>query len=296
MRFACLCLGFLLFLPAVQAQSANPVSSGTATGASAASSNSTTSAPAPAFPPPGMTTQPPPWTPQPVRDAQAVQIVQAAINALGGAQAIGQVQSCIVQTQVSANAGLPGGQGTWTVSGSEFRSDFPYTQGTATVATGHGHPFSTLNGTTTALPISVAQAWFVPFLASSVLLNEFQTQTYSLQYKGTGTVGTEAVSIVRISSQATWLGSVVAVQNWYFDGSTGLPIQVDYRLPDVRYPTRHTVARVNLSAYQPVSGVLYPFQASKSIGKHTMSYTVSAVQPNANVASSQFDAPAGGAQ
>jgi hypothetical protein len=147
------------------------------------------------------------------------------------------------------------------------------------------------------VPPPVARAWFVPALVGSVLLKELQDTNYSLEYGGASTIGAEAVVIVKTSSQATFDDSFVTPQTWYLDSATNLPIRVQYRLPDKHHPRRFLVSTIDLGNFQPVSGVMYPFQATESTsGQQTGLITVATIQPNANITAATFDSPAGGAQ
>jgi hypothetical protein len=118
-----------------------------------------------------------------------------------------------------------------------------------------------------------------------------------LQYEGTGTVGSASVALVKTSSQATRLDARVTQQTWYFDKTTGLPLQVDYRLRDSKIWTRYLKSTLDFSGYRAVAGILYPFQIIRSVNDKQMStLTVESVTPNPTVQSSFFDAPAGGVQ
>jgi len=152
------------------------------------------------------------------------------------------------------------------------------------------------NGTTQQLKEPVLRAMFVPALVGSVLLQAINNPNYSLEYGGTGVVGTTNVAIVKISSQATRSDSFVTPQTWYFDASTGLPLRIDYRLPGERDFRGFLPATLDLSSYSAVAGVLYPFQSVATIaGRRTISTTVASITVNPAIHSSTFDA-AGGAQ
>jgi hypothetical protein len=233
----------------------------------------------------------------PIRDPQALAVVQRSIQSLGGSAHLGQLQDCVVRAQVEPldGSGITSGSLIWTKSGAEFRSDFPTAKGTATVATGHGKPFRKTEGEVKTVPKHVLRALFVPAFVSFALLAELDTPTYSIEYVSPGTVGAEAVTIVKTYSDATPLDSVVTPQTWYFDNTTGLPLRVEYRLPDHYFPSKYLVDSVDLSDYRLVSGILYPFHAVRSILGHQVSdISVSSVASNTNIPPSVFDA--GGAQ
>jgi len=241
----------------------------------------------------------PSWVTHPIRDPQAVQTVQASVTAMGGAELISQIQSYIVQGQVQrvSVTNNPSGTIVWTVAGTESRSDYPSAQGTATLASGHGNGFQNANGTITKVPPHIFRSLFVPALVASVLLRELQDSNYSVQNGGTSTIGSEPVTIIKTSSQATRMESMVTPQTWYFDSGTKLPVRVEYREPDPKILSRGVHASYDLSGYEPIQGVLYPLKAIKSIDQHQNAVLqVSSIQPNATVAPSVFDSPAGGVQ
>ena len=49
-------------------------------------------------------------------------------------------------------------------------------------------------------------------------------------------------------------------QVWFFDSKTGLPAQIEFNLAAEIGQMRSPLGIVILSNYQPVSGVLYPFE------------------------------------
>jgi hypothetical protein len=236
------------------------------------------------------------WVPHPIRDPQALGIVQASIAALGGAAAIEQLQTFVVQANIVPSPGSSAMAGTavWTVAGGEFRSDYTSGQDTTTVGSGHGRPFGSLNGTVQGLPNYIVRSSFAPTLAASILLKEFQDPNYSIQFVGASTLGAESVVVVRTSSQNNPMDSLVTPQTWYFDSASNLPVRIEHRLPDVKISTRFLITALDLGTYKNISRVLFPSQVARSIGgKPTETATVISIQTNTNVAASVFDAPGG---
>jgi hypothetical protein len=239
------------------------------------------------------------WSPHPIQDKQAVQVVQSATNALGGAAAIQQLQNYVVQAQVLSTSRTFGttGTATWTVMGTQYREDYPSAQGIKTLSSGNGKPFASVNGgnVTTVLP-HVLRAEFAPALVAPMLLAELQGKNYSIQYGGTSQLDSETVTTVLISSQATRVDAAVTPQRWFFDSTSNLPVRIEYRLPDMKAPERTVPAAISLSGYQAISGVLFPTQAARWIsGNQFDTLKLTSVQTNTNVTTSSFAAP-GGAQ
>lgn len=231
--------------------------------------------------------------PQP-RDPQALSVVQTAITALGGATAIGAIQTWRVQAQSSAQFNGATRAILWEQAGSEFRmaSHFGTAGGDNVIVTGHGSPASVQGGTTKALPSHVISSLFIPALAGSILLNEFQNTNYTFQYVGTRTLNSKTVSVVRTVLLANPLGA----QTWYFDMASGLPVRVEYRIAMISTPAASLSGAADLLNYQPVAGILYPFQIVQwRQGMQVDVVTLQSVNVNAAISSSDFDA-AGGVQ
>jgi hypothetical protein len=243
----------------------------------------------------------PRWTPHPIRDSQAIQVVKTSISALGGVAAIGQAADYTIQAQVQQSPGVrtPNGTVTWTVAGGQYRSDFSTEQGTLTLSSGHGKPFSISDGSVTSVPISSIRALFAPALVGLALLTEIQTSNYSVVSEGNGTVSSAQVTIVKTSSQANASDAIVTQQIWYFNSATGFPVRVEFVLPDSRVGALRVRSSMDFSGYTVITGVSYPLQIVRTISfnsKQVSILNVTSVKTNTGVASSFFDAPAGGAQ
>lgn len=241
---------------------------------------------------------PPPPLAAPVRDAQAVAVVQNAINALGGAL-IGQQQTWLVQGSVtgSPNAPAPGGTFTWTAAGAEYRFEGATSSGNSLFATGHGNPTQSTSGSSRNVSSYVSRAMFVPALVGPVLLQELQSQSYSVRFGGKNTIGSEPVLIVTTAAETTYPDNVITPQTWYFDASSGLPVRVDFRSPIPKYPAGYVTERFDYSDFRAIAGTMFPFQIGLSIeGQSLQTFSVKTILVNASVAPSMFDAPAGGVQ
>jgi hypothetical protein len=248
-------------------------------------------------------TPPPPdnkdllWFPHPAQDPQAVQAVLRAINALGGTEAIQQSQNYIVQAQVSpsSRSQAEAGQAIWTLAGGQIRVDLPSPKGTNTLSSGNGQPFWIIHGNPAqAISPHVVRPAFAPALVASLLLSELQGTNYSIQFIGSQSLGSELVTVVDISCQASRMESLVTPQRWYFDIASNLPVRIDYHSPDVKWISRFMHAELFLSDYQAISGVLYPFQIVRWFnGQQSDTLTITSIQTNPNIPASSFSAPGG---
>jgi hypothetical protein len=197
---------------------------------------------------------------QPASDPQAVVVVQAAITALGGATAIGQAQNWTFQATLQG----PVSSDAW----SEIVTRY------------NGKPAAAASGIAKAPRRRSAPSLLVPALVGTVLLKEFQDPYFVMNYGGPATLGSEAVTQILFSRAGT---SLADAQTWYFDKATGLPAQVEFKLPAQIGQMRSPLGVVVLSDYRAVSGVLHPFHFVMSIqGTHQLKIiTVQAVSPSA---------------
>ena len=242
-------------------------------------------------PPPGWVYSPPDLLPAAVRDPQALDVVQKALTAMGG-PAIAVIQDCTVQAQSDAVPGSPTASGTmtWKMAGAEIRIDAPTPSGTASVMTGHGKP-GMINGASTALQSYVTQALFVPVAIAPVLAQELANPKMSLRFKDNETLGTVSVAVIMTALETDYPDNVVTPQTWYFDTSTGLPVRIEFRAPDIHQPTNFIPTAVDLSNFQLVSGVAYPFKVVSSVdGQTQVIFIVQSVIVNSGIAPGTFDA------
>jgi hypothetical protein len=254
----------------------------------------TQTATTPSVQPPGWVYSPPDLLSAPVRDTEALAVVQKAMAAMGG-PAIAAIQDCTIQAQSDAVPGSPNTSGTmtWKIAGAEFRIDAPTANGTSSIVTGHGKP-AIINGATTTLPTYVTEALFIPVAIASVLTQEFANPNMSLRFKDTETLGSESVTVVTTAMEMDYPDNVVTPQTWYFDTASGLPVRVEFRSPDTRQPMNFIPSAVDLSNYKAVSGVAYPFTVSSSLdGRTQVTFTVQSVVVNSGIGPNQFDSTGG---
>jgi hypothetical protein len=236
---------------------------------------------------------------QVARDHDALNVVQGAVNALGGAAAIGQVQSWQAQgqlTSVAPDKTAITGTITWEMAGPELLLASTTNRGPGAFLTGHGAPAMVSNAKSWQLPSHVMASIFIPALAGSILLNDLQNTSFQLRFLGKKTLGQESVSVVRI--MATGVPDFEdTAQTWYFDATTNLPIRVEFRIPSMQRPEVGQYGAFALSDFQTASGVLYPHQiVNFRQGKQIGSVTLQAVKVNPTLPSSDFDPPAASAQ
>jgi hypothetical protein len=235
----------------------------------------------------------------PVKDPQAVNVVQTAITAMGGVAVIGQIQTWQLQGQYqrTTQSGNETGTLLWEQAGAEFRVQTTGPFGTNLVLTGHGKPAVVTPGGTKTMPAHVIRAMFVPALAASTLLRELQDPNCSIEYGRTTTLGSESVTVIQTAIRATQMEAMVTPQTWFFDSASGLPVRVEFRLPAVVGPRIYAPTTVDFSDYHNVSGALYPFRIVRSeFDKQSFVVTLQSVNVNVSISPGDFDPAVGGAQ
>lgn len=239
----------------------------------------------------------------PVRDPQAVAVVQNAIGAMGGALG-GQLQNAQVQGTLAPAAGLtvPSGRFTWTddFSGAtyEFRHEVEAPDSTRVVVSGHGSPaFQKGSTSVRALRSHITYTTLPYYIPIVVLARALADSRYSVRFVGQASVSGRPAAEVSLKVDAGVLENALSEQKWFFDSATGLPLRVEYRLPSTVYELQSIPAVMELSDYRMVGGVTVPFTiTSYEDGAAVATATISSVAFNVAVASSDFDLSAGGGQ
>jgi len=235
----------------------------------------------------------------PVRDPQAISVLQSAIAAMGGTSAV----AAITDTTVSgmepdlSNPGGPPVPFTFQTSGAEFRSTTQNASGVYTALSGHGVPAQLKHGNWVPLAPYVSRAVLPFHLPALVLYGEMQNANYTLQYVGTGTVDGNPAIHIHAADTSDATGQLVTPQEWYFNPTTLLPVRVEYKLPDERNPQAYLLAWTEFSGYQTINGIAVPYQINFGAGYASSTIaSVTSVTFNSGLPASTFDPPAAGAQ
>lgn len=239
-----------------------------------------------------------PTPPAPVRDAQAIATVQAAIAAMGGTVAVAAIQDTSVQgtIQDQGSSGSPTQSFTWMSSGGQFRTQVATATDTRIYVSGYGSPVDQEDGVNTAIPFFVAQANLPYEVPALVLLNEVNNPNYTLSYVGTTTINGNPAIHVHACDDTDYTSYLVTPQEWYFDASTGLPVRVEYLLPQNTTPQNSWSLSIDFANYTATGGILVPYQLTMNAGPVVEIATVNSVAFNSGLSASLFAAPSGGAQ
>lgn len=234
----------------------------------------------------------------PVRDPQAITVVQSAIAAVGGPSAAAAIQDFSVQgteryvTDPDPNPATF----SWQNSGAEFSYTVQNSNGTYTALSGHGIPAQLKHGNWIPLPPYVARAELAFHNPIFVLYAELQNQNYSFQYVGVGTVEGNAAIHIHAADNSDSIGQLVTPQEWYFDPATFLPMRVEFKAPDERNAQGSTPVSEEFSNYQTASGFVIPYQIKIQIGPQLLMANISSATVNSGLPASTFDPPTTEAQ
>jgi len=250
---------------------------------------------------PNLGSQQPPTPPQ--RDPQAVTTIQNAVAAMGGANAIAQVQSVIAQGSSVPAPGISDPSGNvmmedlFSAQGHEFKDAFQSPSLTQTLVSGHGNPGLLSNGHTKNFNPWSATARLPVHLPAMILTGLLANANCSIASAGQTTINGRAAIQIHFHIDTDIVQQTLSIQDWYFDPSTGLPLRVEYRIPDTFNPTIFIGASADFSDFRPVQGILFPFHLVSYVdGKPRDVLTFSTLTLNQPVASADFDLPTAVAQ
>jgi hypothetical protein len=245
----------------------------------------------------------PPATQQ--RDASAIATLQRSILALagGGAGAINAAPITSVQIAGSitpiAGSGYPAGTFTWTFevtsSGYQFRNELQTNGTTRVFVSGHGSPANGSNGKVKHTFSHMALAETPSAVPMVVLISVVVNPKYTITQAPPLQIGAIAARHVHISDDRDQVTQAVTPQEWYFDPTSGLPLRVEYRIPDLLDPLSSIKGARDFANYRQLGGFLVPTQTTSSVdGEPVCVTTISSVILNVPVNESEFDLNAEG--
>jgi hypothetical protein len=211
--------------------------------------------------------------PQATRDPQALTVIQAAIAALGGANAISGVH-------------------TWTFQ-AHMKGRVVNDNATSTVTTQALPVQQIATPGATRMITPMTQSFFVAALLGASLVNELQDQELSIWSMRPVTIDSKQCAVVTFSDPGA-VGASLPTQTWYFDISTNLPLKVEFRSPAVIGSSMSPWGAAFVSDYRSVSGVQYPFSiVLLGQGNLPEVITIQSVVPSASEVAPEFNSTAG---
>lgn len=236
--------------------------------------------------------------PQAPRDPQAIKAVNTAILALGGRGAIAAISDVTMEGSCATSQALSESSEsfTWTTSGKEFRYESHNSSlGEGVIASGHGRPASSENGTATSLSGYIAAARPPYHNPASLLLQESDDPQYGFHYLGQKQLDQGLAVEVQIMKASPVSQLKQTEQRWYMDMSTGLPMQLEYLAPYESNPTLVRIVTVEFGTYGAQNGVVFPREIDITLNTSTKKHCkVTDVKTNTNPQASTFDLLSGG--
>ncbi len=241
-------------------------------------------------------------TSPPQRDAAALTALARAVAAMG-AQATA-VQLNTVQETGTINpvtapvSDLPAGTFTWTVEvknpGYEYRHQLQSGSDISIFVSGHGSPATSFNGAIKPLLGHVALGAAPVQMPILVLVTALLDPTSTIAQATATQLGGVLATHIHISNETNRVTQALTPQEWYFDPNTGLPLRVEYHVPDPLDGLNWMSGARDFANYKAVSGFLFPLQITNWVhGTPVSVTTVSSVQLNIPVTESEFDLIAG---
>ncbi len=235
--------------------------------------------------------------PAPVRDPQAVAVVQQAITALGGAQAISATGICSAtgSSNQSPKGWMQTGTFIWKNSGHEFRYEMTTQGGTSVYVSGQGHPSIATSSGARKLFRHSSEASFPLHLPGWVLWDELRNRDIEITLLNPLSTGGTPRLGVRTRITRDTVEADLTEQRWYFDANSGLPVEVIYNMPNDWDAGRLTQLTAGLSSYGLESGVLIPHQISiQADGLPGGTAVIQTIFFPSSLSSSEFENPTGG--
>jgi hypothetical protein len=209
--------------------------------------------------------------PSSVRDPEALAAVQSAISTMGGAAVIGTIQSSVAQGTSVVSGSAPGSATsfTWSHSGRDFRYENDAITGSHVFVSNNGSPCD-IDGTAIVPSSTSAARSTLPFhIPAVVLYNELNNPNYSITFVGATPLNGIPALHIQTADNSDSAGQLVTPQDWYFNATTGLPLSVQYRIPDSGSAQNWQPGSISFANFQTTDGVLVPFQLTIQEGPPT---------------------------
>jgi len=229
------------------------------------------------------------------RDPAATVVLQQAIAAMNATTLLAQTSSALCSGSIQGvpGTGAPSGTFSWehqfSASGFQFRSEFQNSVRDSIFVFDGTNASTSNNGTVKPIQSYLAIP-LLPFHLPGAVLNVFLANTnYSITL-GTATQLQSVLATHVIASLNTDdLTQTITTEDWYFDPNSGLPLRVEFRLPDTDDAKSYTNAATDFSNYQSINGVLLPLSLVNTVnGVVNGTVTITSVQWSYPVGTNDF--------
>ncbi len=234
-----------------------------------------------------------------MRDPSAIAVLQNSVSAMGGSTSWQAVQDWTIAGTVTTNgSSQPASNFSWIGSGAEFRLETDTASTTNAFLSGHGSPARILNGVVSSLNYFVARANPPLYLPGVRLMQELNNQQLTIRYVGAAAMHGKAAIQIHISDDSDAQGSLITPHEWFFDATSFMPLEVQFRVPPNENPQNYISGTEDFWQFQVMGGLTVPSQLSLSRGdgSPTRSFVLNSVTFNSGVPQSTFDPPQGGGQ
>lgn len=232
-------------------------------------------------------------TTSPYRDPQATAILQASVRAMGG-----NVPS---DSSATGTVTIVEGSSTETGTIQILTRGTAQTAETLNLSAGHraivysnGDAKEVSAGQSSIPPLELIVTDQSPDFPLPLLLSVLNNADEAVRYIGQESLNTESVQHIQVwntfaSAPRLQKLAPFSTKDIWFDASSGLPVKIAYSRRAGGGAAPSIPVEVSFSNYTNVSGVLYPFQISKSYnGTPWQTITIQSVSFNTGLTDAQF--------
>jgi hypothetical protein len=194
------------------------------------------------------------------KDSLAASVVDTALTAMGGRSAIASIQDVTITGQSqSSDPNKPDDRLVWKSKGMSIRYENTTQDGHSIVVV-HRRNGSRQDssGKVNAMAHRVSITLFPSHLPGTVLLSLLNSPDCSLSVVDDPNSESNTTHIRSEKQMAQKGFTRLTRQDWYFDRSTGLPVRVEFYLPDMKNQQLDGTATVVYTEWQTVSSILIP--------------------------------------
>jgi hypothetical protein len=204
----------------------------------------------------GVRSLPPGKEATPKREAAAIALVNRALQASGGESAVSAMAYSRTSGTFDSDGQIAAGPFTWEVSGNDFRYDNPNGSGRSISANSHGVSTHSDGKHTEELPGHITMGILPLHLPLLVLSRQIIDSRYSISL--VNEASDQPTIHIHSSRDTNAATECITSQDWFFESRTGMPIRLEYRLPDHSDASVTVPASVELLDYRIEQGVLLP--------------------------------------
>lgn len=229
----------------------------------------------------------------PVRDPQALGIVEEVVSVLGGKQAQLAVHtSALSGTFVIADSQSSGTfiwEDDFSGAKPEFRKELNDGRTVRVFVSGHGTPAASRDGKSRQLRdhASLVSPLYLPGVTLATIL---RNQHYSIRL----VADTSGLAHIRTSWDLNPATAFITQQDWYFDAASRLPVRVEYRVADTENAARAQAASMEFSDFHSVTGIQIPFHiVGHGPDGQTRTFIVTQAETNIAISRNRFETDGG---